>query len=83
MSSYDITSDNESLLPYPPLSGYASRTPQLVGYADDSTLMLVVPSPHVRVVVAESLICDLGRVSEWCDLRGMKLNGSKTKTMIV
>ena len=29
------------------------------------------------------LIRDLGRVSEWCDLWGMKLNGSKTKTMIV
>ena len=26
---------------------------------------------------------DLGRVSEWCDLGGMKLNASKTKTMIV
>ena len=28
-------------------------------------------------------IRDLGRVSEWCDLWGMKLNASKTKTMIV
>ena len=36
--------------------------------ADDSTLMAVVPSPGVRVAVAESLIRDLGRVSEWCDL---------------
>ena len=26
---------------------------------------------------------DLGRVSEWSDLWGMKLNASKTKTMIV
>ena len=31
----------------------------------------------------ESLIRDLGRVSEWCDLWGMKLNASKTMTMIV
>ena len=45
--------------------------------------MAVVPSPGVRVAVAESLIRDLGRVSEWCDLLGMKLNASKTKTMIV
>ena len=45
--------------------------------------MAVVPSPGVRVTVAESLIRDLGRVSEWCDLWGMKLNASKTKTMIV
>ena len=55
----------------------------LIGYADDSTLMAVVPSPGVRVAVAESLIRDLGRVSEWCDLWEMKLYASKTKTMIV
>ena len=54
-----------------------------MGYADDSTLMAVVPSPGVRVAVAESLIRDLVRVSEWCDLCGMKLNATKTKTMIV
>ena len=56
---------------------------KLIGYADDSTLMAVVPTPGVRVAVAESLIRDLGRVSEWCDLLGMKLNASRTKTMIV
>ena len=43
---------------------------KLIGYSDDSTLMAVVPSPGVRVAVAESLIRDLGRVSEWCDLWG-------------
>ena len=56
---------------------------KLIGYADDFTLMAVVPSPGVRVAVAVSLIRDLGRVSEWCDLWRMKLNASKTKTMIV
>ena len=56
---------------------------KLIGYADDSTLMAVVPSSGVRVAVAESLIRDLGRVSEWCDLWRMKLNASKTKTIIV
>ena len=45
--------------------------------------MAVVPSPGIRVAIAESLIRDLGRVSEWCDLWGMKLNATKTKTMIV
>ena len=49
---------------------------KLIGYADDSTLMAVVPSP------AEFLIRDLGRVSEWCDLWGMKFNASKTKIII-
>ena len=33
--------------------------------------------------VAESLIRDLGRVSEWCDLWRMKVNASKINTMIV
>ena len=45
---------------------------QLIGYADDSPLIEGVPSFSVRVTVAEALIRDLGRVSEWCDLRGMK-----------
>ena len=56
---------------------------KLIGYADDSTLMAVVPSPGVRVAVAESLSRDLGKGSEWCDLWEMKLNASKIKTMIV
>ena len=56
---------------------------KLINYGDDSILMAVVPSLGVRVAVAESPISDLDRVSEWCDLWGMKLNASKTKTMIV
>ena len=45
--------------------------------------MVVVPSPGARVTVAESLNRDLVRVNAWCDLWGMKLNATKTKTMIV
>ena len=41
---------------------------KLIGYADDSSLIAVVPSPGIRVAVADSLIRDFGRVSEWCDL---------------
>ena len=48
-----------------------------------TTVMSVVPSPGVRVTVAECLISDLGRVIEWCDLWAIKLNSSKTTTMIV
>ena len=55
---------------------------KLIGYADDSPLIAVVPSPGVRVTVAESLNRDLVRVNAWCNLWGMKLNASKTKTMI-
>ena len=51
---------------------------KLIGYADASTLTAVVLSPGVRAAVAESLNCDLSRVSEWCNLWGMKLNASKT-----
>ena len=56
---------------------------KLIGYADDSTLMAVVPCPGARVTVAESLNRDLVRVNAWSDLWGMKLNASKTNTMIV
>ena len=56
---------------------------KLIGYADYSTLIAVVPSPLVRVTVADSMIRDIGRVTKWCDLWGMKLNASKTKTMTV
>ena len=53
----------------------------LIGYADDSTLTAVVPSPGLRVPVAEFLSRDLVKVNEWCDLWEMKLNVSKIKTM--
>ena len=56
---------------------------KLIGYADDSTLMAVAPSPGARVTVAKSLNRDLVRVNSWCDLLGMKFNAIKTKTMIV
>ena len=36
-----------------------------------------------RVAISESRNRDLNRVSVCCNLWGMKLNGSKTKTMIV
>ena len=62
---------------------YSIPENKLIVYAGDSNLMAVLPSPSVRVPVTESLIHDFGRVSEWCDLWGMKLNASNTKTMIV
>ena len=62
---------------------FSIRENKVIGYTDDSTLTAVVPSPGVRVTVAESLARDLSRVSKWCDLCVMKLNASKTKTMIV
>ena len=41
---------------------------KLYGYADDSTLVAVVPSPGERVAVSESMNRDLNRVSVWCNL---------------
>ena len=41
---------------------------KLIGHADDSSLMAVVPSPGVGITEAEFLIRDLCRVSEWYDL---------------
>ena len=52
-------------------------------YADDSSLVAVVASPVERVAIAKTLNRDLNWVSMWCDLWGMKLNTTKTKTMIV
>ena len=59
------------------------RENKLIGYADDSTLIAVLPSPGFRVTVAESLSHDPVKVSEWYDLGGIKFNASKTKTMMV
>ena len=56
---------------------------ELYGYAEDSTLVAVVPFPVERVAVSESMNRDLNRVSVRCNLWGMKLNASKTKTIIV
>ena len=53
----------------------------LIGYVDDSTLIAVVPAQGVRVTVAEFLSRGLVKVSEWCDLWGMKLNANKIKTI--
>ena len=41
---------------------------KLIGYADDSALMAVVPSKGARVMEAESLNRELVRVNAWCDL---------------
>ena len=58
---------------------YSILENKLIDFTDDSTLMAVFPSPGVEVTTAESLIRDRGRVSEWCDLWGMKLNASNVK----
>ena len=54
---------------------------KLIGYADDSLHFdgcCAIP----RRQRCSSRVLEFGRFSEWCDLWGMKLNASKTKTMI-
>ena len=53
---------------------FSIRENKLIGYADDSTLLSVVPSTGVRATVAEFLNRELSKVSGWCNLFGMKLN---------
>ena len=48
-----------TLKPFP----YWRISLSVIGYSDDFTLMVVVPSPCVRVANAESLNLDLGMVS--------------------
>ena len=55
----------------------------LVSYADDATLLALIPSPNVSSDVTESLDRDLSKISTWCNLWGMKLNPNKTQSMIV
>ena len=52
---------------------------KLYGFADDSTLVAVVPSPGERVAVLESINRNLNRVSVCRNLWRMKLNASTTK----
>ena len=56
---------------------------QLVAYADDATLIAVIPTPDQRQLVSESLNRDLAKINDWCKLWGMKLNPNKTQSMIV
>ena len=55
----------------------------LLAYADDATLVAVVPSPNMRTAVADSLNRDLAKISDWCTSWGMKLNPTKTQSMIM
>ena len=56
---------------------------QVIAYADDATLIAVVPSPDQRQLVSDSLNRDLAKVNDWCKLWGMELKPNKTQSMIV
>ena len=56
---------------------------KIVQYADDATLVGVVKSPLLRNETALSLNRDMDRIREWCSRWGMRLNSSKTKTLLI
>ena len=56
---------------------------ELVGYADDSTLLCRIPHPRDRSSVAASLNDDLAVISDWCSRWGMLVNPSKTRGMLI
>ena len=56
---------------------------KLYCYADDSTLVVVVPFHGERLAVSESMNRNLNMVSVWGNLWEMKLSVSKTKNIIV
>ena len=56
---------------------------ELVGYADDSTLLRRIPHPRNRSSVAASLNDDLAVISDWCSRWGMLVNPIKTRGMLI
>ena len=56
---------------------------QLIGYADDSTLLAVIRRPSDRPRVEASISRDLAAIHSWCRDYGMILNPGKTKSMIL
>ena len=58
-------------------------TNKILSYADDTSLYAHVPSPAMRMRVADSLSEDLIKIHSWCVQWGMKLNPNKSKEIIV
>ena len=56
---------------------------KMIAYADDTSLFVEVPSPADRSTVAAMLNNDLYKISSWCEQWGMKLNPSKSHSMII
>ena len=55
----------------------------MVAYADDTTLFAPIASPRDRSHVAELISQDLVTIKSWCDLWGMRLNPSKSRSLVI
>ena len=55
----------------------------MIAYADDTTLYAPIPSPQDRHSVANMLSRDVMRIMSWCDRWGMKLNPSKSRSIVI
>ena len=55
----------------------------LVGYADDSSLLCRIPHPRERASVAASFNDDLDLISDLCSRRGMLVNPSKARGLLI
>ena len=56
---------------------------ELVGYADNATLLCRIPHPRDISSVTASLNNDLALISDWCSRWGMLVNPSKTRGMLI
>ena len=64
---------------YLEISVFSILENNLFGDDNNSTMMAVVPSSGVRLTEVESLNSDIGRVSEWYGLWGMKFKRASLK----
>ena len=55
----------------------------MVSYADDTYLFAPIPSPNDRQRVADMIGRDIARIQSWCNRWGMKLNPSKSNSLVV
>ena len=61
---------------------YSLVSNYLFGYADDKTLMSIIPSPADRANCAESLNADLAKLHKFCSTWDMLINCGKTQSLI-
>ena len=55
----------------------------MVLYSDDTTLTAVILSPAQRHEIAHKICRDIGKIHAWCEQWGMKLNPSKSRSLVI